>query len=40
MKLFIISDNPAAAEMFHQLSKALEILTDKPARAVYDKVCV
>ena len=24
--------------MFHKLSKALEILTDKAARAVYDKV--
>jgi len=25
-------DNPKAAELFHQLSKALEILTDESAR--------
>lgn len=31
-------DNPRAAELFHELSKALEILTDKAARAAYDKV--
>ncbi|KAF8786826.1 dnaJ homolog subfamily C member 17-like [Argiope bruennichi] len=31
-------DNPKAAELFQQLSKALEILTDKAARAAYDKV--
>uniref|UniRef100_A0A0K8TM17 DnaJ homolog subfamily C member 17 n=1 Tax=Tabanus bromius TaxID=304241 RepID=A0A0K8TM17_TABBR len=31
-------DNPRAAELFHELSKALEILTDKAARNAYDKV--
>ncbi|EDW67120.1 dnaJ homolog subfamily C member 17 [Drosophila virilis] len=31
-------DNPQAAERFHELSKALEILTDVTARAAYDKV--
>ncbi|PNF23592.1 DnaJ subfamily C member 17, partial [Cryptotermes secundus] len=31
-------DNPKAAELFHQLSKALEILTDESARAAYDRV--
>uniref|UniRef100_A0A034VVK0 DnaJ homolog subfamily C member 17 n=1 Tax=Bactrocera dorsalis TaxID=27457 RepID=A0A034VVK0_BACDO len=31
-------DNPKAAELFHELSKALEILTDASARAAYDKV--
>ncbi|CAG9583246.1 unnamed protein product [Danaus chrysippus] len=31
-------DNPKAAETFHELSHALEILTDKAARAAYDKV--
>lgn len=30
-------DNPKAAELFHELSKALEILTDEKARSVYDK---
>lgn len=31
-------DDPKAAETFHELSQALEILTDKAARAAYDKV--
>lgn len=31
-------DNPKAAELFHELSKALEILTDESARAAYDRV--
>ena len=31
-------DDPNAANTFHVLSKALEILTDAPARAAYDKV--
>lgn len=31
-------DNPKAAETFHELSRALEILTDVSARAAYDKV--
>ncbi|CAD6991187.1 dnaJ homolog subfamily C member 17 [Ceratitis capitata] len=31
-------DNPKAAELFHELSKALEILTDTSARDAYDKV--
>lgn len=31
-------DNPKAAERFHELSKALEILTDVTARDAYDKV--
>ncbi|XP_077411501.1 dnaJ homolog subfamily C member 17 [Vanacampus margaritifer] len=32
-------DNPKAAELFHQLSQALEVLTDAAAKAAYDKVC-
>ncbi|XP_017873916.1 PREDICTED: dnaJ homolog subfamily C member 17 [Drosophila arizonae] len=31
-------DNPQAVERFHELSKALEILTDATARSAYDKV--
>ncbi|CAK1543131.1 unnamed protein product [Leptosia nina] len=31
-------DDPKAAETFHELSRALEILTDKSARNAYDKV--
>ncbi|XP_053608729.1 dnaJ homolog subfamily C member 17 [Plodia interpunctella] len=31
-------DDPKAAETFHELSRALEILTDKSAREAYDKV--
>ncbi|CAG4945571.1 unnamed protein product [Parnassius apollo] len=31
-------DDPKAAETFHELSRALEILTDTLARAAYDKV--
>lgn len=31
-------DNPRAAELFQQLSKALEVLTDAAARAAYDQV--
>ncbi|XP_029973140.1 dnaJ homolog subfamily C member 17 [Salarias fasciatus] len=31
-------DNPRAAELFHQLSQALEVLTDAAAKAAYDKV--
>nr|XP_033807484.1 dnaJ homolog subfamily C member 17 isoform X2 [Geotrypetes seraphini] len=31
-------DNPQAAELFHQLSQALEVLTDAAAKAAYDKV--
>uniref|UniRef100_A0ACB8G4D5 DnaJ (Hsp40), sub C, member 17 n=1 Tax=Sphaerodactylus townsendi TaxID=933632 RepID=A0ACB8G4D5_9SAUR len=31
-------DNPKAAELFHQLSQALAVLTDAAARAAYDKV--
>ncbi|XP_067615880.1 dnaJ homolog subfamily C member 17 [Eurosta solidaginis] len=31
-------DNPKAAELFHELSRALEILTDISARSAYDKV--
>ncbi|GBP41804.1 DnaJ homolog subfamily C member 17 [Eumeta japonica] len=31
-------DDPKAAETFHQLSKALEILTDVSAKAAYDRV--
>ncbi|NXR32523.1 DJC17 protein, partial [Zosterops hypoxanthus] len=31
-------DNPRAAEIFHQLSQALAVLTDAAARAAYDKV--
>ncbi|NXN97086.1 DJC17 protein, partial [Rhinopomastus cyanomelas] len=30
-------DNPRAAEVFHQLSQALAVLTDGAARAAYDK---
>lgn len=31
-------DNPAAGELFHKLTQALEILTDAAARAAYDKI--
>ncbi|XP_054825852.1 dnaJ homolog subfamily C member 17 [Eublepharis macularius] len=31
-------DNPKAAELFHQLSQALAVLTDAAARAAYDRV--
>ncbi|NXI49727.1 DJC17 protein, partial [Chloroceryle aenea] len=31
-------DNPRAAEVFHQLSQALAVLTDAAARAAYDQV--
>ncbi|XP_076453675.1 dnaJ homolog subfamily C member 17-like [Babylonia areolata] len=31
-------DNPKAAELFHELSKALEVLTDPSAKAAYDNV--
>lgn len=31
-------NNPKASELFHELSKALEILTDKAARTAYDNV--
>lgn len=31
-------DNPKAAELFHELSKALEVLLDVAARSAYDKV--
>lgn len=31
-------DNPAAGELFHRLTQALEILTDAAARAAYDKI--
>ncbi|CAK9809193.1 DnaJ homolog subfamily C member 17 [Anthophora plagiata] len=31
-------NNPKAAELFHELSRALEILTDVSARAAYDKI--
>ncbi|KAF6026284.1 hypothetical protein EB796_015412 [Bugula neritina] len=30
--------DPGAVEIFHQLSKALEVLTDEAARAAYDKI--
>ncbi|RUS84394.1 hypothetical protein EGW08_007856, partial [Elysia chlorotica] len=30
-------DNPKAAELFHELSEALEVLTDAAARAAYDQ---
>lgn len=33
-------DNPKAAELFHELSRALEILTDLSARAAYDKILI
>uniref|UniRef100_A0A3Q3VNX6 DnaJ (Hsp40) homolog, subfamily C, member 17 n=1 Tax=Mola mola TaxID=94237 RepID=A0A3Q3VNX6_MOLML len=32
-------DNPKAVELFHQLSQALEVLTDAAAKAAYDKIC-
>ncbi|KAG9336536.1 hypothetical protein JZ751_002883 [Albula glossodonta] len=31
-------DNPKAAELFHQLSQALEVLTDAAARVAYDQI--
>lgn len=31
-------DNPKANEVFQNLSKALEVLTDKEARSSYDKI--
>jgi len=31
-------DNPSAAQLFHQLSEALELLTDEAAKKVYDKL--
>ncbi|XP_064622138.1 dnaJ homolog subfamily C member 17-like [Lineus longissimus] len=31
-------DNPKAADLFHELSKALEVLTDAAAKAAYDKI--
>ncbi|KAJ9579161.1 hypothetical protein L9F63_024731, partial [Diploptera punctata] len=31
-------DNPKAVQLFHQLSRALEVLIDESARAAYDKV--
>ncbi|XP_055380397.1 dnaJ homolog subfamily C member 17 [Condylostylus longicornis] len=31
-------DNPKAAELFQELSKILEILTDKSAKSAYDKI--
>lgn len=31
-------DNPKANEIFQNLSKALEVLTDKEARSSYDKI--
>uniref|UniRef100_A0A6I8R1M1 DnaJ homolog subfamily C member 17 n=1 Tax=Xenopus tropicalis TaxID=8364 RepID=A0A6I8R1M1_XENTR len=31
-------DNPRAAELFHQLSQALEVLTDGAAKAAYDNL--
>lgn len=31
-------DNPKAAELFHQLSEALEVLCDESARVAYDRV--
>ena len=30
-------DNPKAAELFHELSEALKVLTDAAARAAYDQ---
>lgn len=32
-------DNPKAAELFHQLTQALEVLTDAASKAAYDKIC-
>ncbi|KAG7454916.1 dnaJ-like subfamily C member 17 [Solea senegalensis] len=32
-------DNPKAADLFHQLAEALEVLTDAAAKAAYDKIC-
>ncbi|XP_068577621.1 dnaJ homolog subfamily C member 17 [Cebidichthys violaceus] len=32
-------DDPKAVELFHQLSQALEVLTDAAAKAAYDKIC-
>ena len=32
------TDDPKAAEQFHQLSEALEVLTDPAARKAYDNV--
>ncbi|XP_018420867.1 PREDICTED: dnaJ homolog subfamily C member 17 [Nanorana parkeri] len=31
-------DNPRAADLFHQLSQALEVLTNRAARAAYDQL--
>lgn len=31
-------DNPEAAQLFHQLSEALKVLTDETAKAAYDRV--
>merc|ERR1712012_541896 len=31
-------DNPKAAELFHQLSEALTVLTDEEARKAYDNL--
>lgn len=31
-------DNPKAAELFHELSSALEILSDEAARSAYDRI--
>ncbi|KAH3850682.1 dnaJ homolog subfamily C member 17-like [Dreissena polymorpha] len=31
-------DNPSAAELFHRLTRALEVLVDAAARAAYDKI--
>ncbi|XP_015173321.1 PREDICTED: dnaJ homolog subfamily C member 17 [Polistes dominula] len=33
-------DNPRATELFHEISKALEILTDLSARAAYEKLLI
>lgn len=40
MVIYFIIGNPSAVDMFHKISNALEILTDKAARAAYDQVCV
>lgn len=32
-------DNPKAVELFHQLTQALEVLTDAASKAAYDKIC-